>query len=83
MLNDFCEMRGHYEHEQAMREIADNVIKGIPNYHEAVVLMHDAAGKGSTVEALPTIIEAVRNMDNTVFASIQDDTREVHHPVAR
>lgn len=64
-------------------EIADNVIKGIPNYHEAVVLMHDAAGKGSTVEALPTIIEAVRNMDNTVFASIQDDTREVHHPVAR
>ncbi len=24
-LNDFCEMRGHYEHEQAMREIADSV----------------------------------------------------------
>ena len=24
-LNDFCEMRGHFEHEQAMRRIAENV----------------------------------------------------------
>ncbi|MBR2121487.1 MAG: L-lactate dehydrogenase [Lachnospiraceae bacterium] len=24
-LNDFCEMRGHFEHEQAMRKIAENV----------------------------------------------------------
>ena len=24
-LNDFCEMRGHYNHQEAMREIAENV----------------------------------------------------------
>ena len=24
-VNDFCEMRGHYDHEEAMKAIADNV----------------------------------------------------------
>ncbi|MCR5676135.1 MAG: polysaccharide deacetylase [Lachnospiraceae bacterium] len=62
-------------------QITDNVIRGIGNYHRSVVLMHDASDKGSTVEALPTIIEAVRAMEDTEFEAITDDTEELHHLV--
>ncbi len=62
-------------------QIADNVIRGIPRFHNAVVLMHDAQEKRTTLEALPMIIEAVQEMDNTVFAPIDEDTFAVHHTV--
>ncbi|MCR5093271.1 MAG: polysaccharide deacetylase [Lachnospiraceae bacterium] len=61
-------------------QITDNVIRGIENCRTAVVLMHDAGNKQTTVEALPGIIEAVLAMDNTEFAQITEDTKPVHHP---
>ncbi|MCR4762973.1 MAG: polysaccharide deacetylase [Lachnospiraceae bacterium] len=63
-------------------QITDNVLTGIPKCHSAVVLMHDAANKGTTVEALPTIIEAVQAMDNTLLAPITADTKIVHHTIS-
>ncbi len=47
----------------------------------AVVLLHDAAGKRSTVEALPVIIEKLMAMDDVVILPITEETKEVHHVV--
>ncbi len=59
--------------------IYSNVVDNIPRFQHSVVLMHDAADKHSTVEALPEIIEAIQSMDNTVIVPITDDTVPVQH----
>lgn len=45
----------------------------------AVVLLHDAAGKRSTVEALPVIIEKLKAMDDVVLLPITEETEAVQH----
>lgn len=60
-------------------QIADNVLRSIGNYNNAVVLFHDAAGKNSTVEALPTIIEKILESEDTVLLPIMADTAPVQH----
>ena len=60
-------------------EITDRVIEGVKKHDNAVVLMHDAAEKGSTVEALPTVIETLLSMDNTMLLPITGDTEPVRH----
>ncbi len=60
-------------------EITDRVIEGVKKHENAVVLMHDAAEKGSTVEALPTVIETLLSMDDTVILPITPDTEPVRH----
>lgn len=64
-------------------QITERVLNGVTDYHSAVVLMHDAANKQTTVEALPTIIEALQAMDNTELLPITEDTEPIHHMVAR
>ena len=59
--------------------IVANVMTGIPKHHEAIVLLHDAADKPATVEALPEIIEQIQAMDDTVIVPITDDTLPVQH----
>ncbi len=59
--------------------IYDNIVSNIPKFKHCVVLMHDAADKKSTVEALPEIIEAIQAMDDTVIVPITDDTLPVQH----
>ena len=59
--------------------IARNVINGVGSKKEAVVLMHDAASKRSTVEALPIIIETLQAKGNVVFLPITDGTKQVYH----
>ena len=44
---------------KSAEQIASNVLNNIDKYNNAVVLMHDAAEKTSTVEALPIIIECL------------------------
>lgn len=60
-------------------QITRNVLKDIDKYNNAVVLFHDAAGKDSTVDALPAIIEKILESDNTVFLPISTDTVKVQH----
>ncbi|MBR6389731.1 MAG: polysaccharide deacetylase [Lachnospiraceae bacterium] len=59
--------------------IYNNCISRLANFNEAVILMHDAADKHSTVEALPRIIESIQEMDDTVILPINDDTFPIQH----
>ncbi len=60
--------------------ILQNCLEGIAKHHgTVVVLMHDAASKGSTVEALPALIEAVQAMEDTELLPITEDTVPVQH----
>ncbi|MGL4849453.1 MAG: polysaccharide deacetylase family protein [Clostridium sp.] len=49
----------------ASSKILSNTIKEAGNSEDAVVLMHDANGKGTTVQALPQIIEHFKNKGYT------------------
>ncbi|MBQ3790082.1 MAG: polysaccharide deacetylase [Lachnospiraceae bacterium] len=64
-------------------QITERVLNGIQDYHNSVVLLHDAANKQTTVEALPTIIEALQAMDDTELLPITEDTEPIHHVVTR
>ena len=59
--------------------IYNNIVNNVPRFKHCIVLMHDAADKKSTVEALPEIIEAIQAMDDTVIVPITDDTLPVQH----
>lgn len=59
--------------------IVGNVVNNVPRFKHCIVLLHDAADKKSTVEALPEIIEAIQGMDDTVIVPITDDTLPVQH----
>ena len=59
--------------------IVNNVVANVPRFKHSIVLLHDAADKKSTVDALPEIIEAIQQMDDTVIVPITDDTLPVQH----
>lgn len=58
-----------------------NCLAGIRNQQNCVVLMHDAANKDTTVEALPEIISEIRLQEDAVFLPITDDTVPVQHTI--
>jgi len=60
-------------------EIINNVVSGIAKYDDCVILMHDAADKYSTVQALPAIIEQVLGMEKTVILPLDADTTPIQH----
>lgn len=62
-------------------EIAENVLQNIDKYSTAVVLMHDADDKTTTVEALPIILETLQDMDNIEILPITDETVRVRHVI--
>lgn len=60
-------------------DIIRNCTAGLYELEEAVILMHDASDKNSTVEALPGLIETIQAMDDTKIVPITDDTEQIHH----
>ncbi len=56
-----------------------NVRSGLSDHDEAIILFHDMASKGSTVQALPRIIEYIQSLDNTVILPITDTTEPIQH----
>ena len=62
--------------------LVNNVIAGVSNEDESVVLMHDAKDKMSTVEALPTMIQNLIDMGASVLP-ITGDTVPVHHRISK
>ncbi len=60
-------------------QIVNNVLNQIDKYNNVVILFHDAAGKGTTVDALSEIIEKILESDNTVILPISEDTIKVQH----
>lgn len=61
-------------------QITESVMREIPARRVAIVLMHDAADKHSTVEALPELIEKIRAMDDgTEILPITEETMLIQH----
>lgn len=66
-------------HYISPEQIAENVLSHVWDCNTAIVLMHDASGKGTTVEALPMIIEELLKSENTVLLPITEDTTSIQH----
>ena len=60
-------------------DILRNCMSSLPKYHTGIILMHDASNKNTTVEALPTLIERIQAMENTVIVPITEDTIPIQH----
>lgn len=60
-------------------DILRNCTVNLEKYDEAIILMHDASDKNSTVEALPKLIETIQSMEDTKIVPITDDTEPIHH----
>ena len=59
--------------------IVENCTGNIGSYSVSIILMHDSAGKTTTLEALPIIIEKIQAMEDTVILPITDATVPVQH----
>lgn len=59
--------------------ILRNCLTKLAEYNEGIILMHDASDKNSTVEALPTLIERIQTMENTIIVPITEDTEPIQH----
>ncbi len=63
----------------SVQEIITNCTLQLENHENAVILLHDAAGKTTTVEALPILIEEILSMEDTVLLPITEETVPVQH----
>ena len=59
-------------------KIIENSLCDLNEYEEAMILFHDLSNKTSTVEALPTIIEAIQK-SGIPIAPIDDTTMTIQH----
>lgn len=62
--------------------IVNNCLSGIEKQKESVILMHDASNKGTTIEALLQIIEAIQEQGDAELLPITDETVPVQHIAA-
>lgn len=58
--------------------LIENVMTDVVKYKTSVVLMHDAANKDATVQALPKLIEELQEK-GAVLLPISDDTIPIQH----
>lgn len=54
--------------------IVNNCLSGIEKQKESVILMHDASNKGTTIEALPQIIEAIQEQGDAELLQLRNET---------
>lgn len=59
--------------------IVRNSTARLREFQEAIILLHDASDKDSTVKALPKLIEQIQAMEDTKIAPITDETEAIHH----
>ena len=55
-----CEFNGRYDLIKDKNAIVNSVMNGVEGQDHAVILMHDASAKTSTVAALPEIVDGLR-----------------------
>ena len=60
-------------------QIANNILKGLEGKDDAVVLMHDANDKHSTIEALEIVIQSLQSKDNVIFLPITENSKVIQH----
>ena len=59
--------------------ILRNCLARLTEFNTAIILMHDASDKNTTVEALPALIERIQAMEDTVIVPITEDTEPIQH----
>lgn len=59
--------------------LVQNCTADISRHGTSIILMHDAASRPTTVEALPQIIENILAMEDTAILPITEDTTPIHH----
>lgn len=59
--------------------LVENATADIAKHGTSIILMHDAASRPTTVEALPEIIENILAMEDTVILPITEDTTPIQH----
>ena len=59
--------------------LVQNSTADISRHGTSIILMHDAASRPTTVEALPQIIENILAMEDTVILPITEETTPIHH----
>ena len=64
---------------RSAKEIVHNCTAQLETFNNAVILLHDAANKSSTVDALPEVIEKIQAMENTEILPITEETVVIHH----
>lgn len=62
-------------------ELVENVLSDVVKYKSSVVLMHDSETKGTTVEALAAMIEALNGLGARILP-IDEDTTAIQHITA-
>lgn len=62
-------------------ELVQNVMTDVVKYKYSVVLMHDAAEKDSTVEALEILLQQLEEMDAEILP-ITEDSPVIHHNIS-
>lgn len=60
--------------------LVENVKRGVGTKRQVCILMHDSENKRSTAEALPEIIDFLRN-EGYIFATLDASTQAFHHRV--
>lgn len=63
--------------------IVENCVTKLDSTNECMILMHDAAEKKTTVEALPEIIQIIQDRGDAVFLPVTDETVPVQHVTAK
>jgi len=59
--------------------IVANCTDTIEKWSSSIILLHDSGDKRTTVDALPTIIENILAVEDTVILPITEDTKPVQH----
>ncbi len=62
--------------------IVNNCLGKLDSLNVCMILMHDAADKNTTVEALPEIISQIQDRGDAVFLPVTDETVPVQHIMA-
>lgn len=60
-------------------KLIDNCILNIDKRETSIILLHDAASKDTTVEALPELIEKIQAMEDTEILPITEGTVPIQH----
>lgn len=64
--------------DYSVEDVATNVLTGVKQYKTSVVLLHDGEDKGTTVDALDTIINQLQ-ADGSEILPINEDTKKIQY----
>ena len=69
---------GDASNAYTVQDVQDNVLKGVSKYKTSVVLLHDGENKSTTVEALGSLIQSLKNQGAEILP-IDEDTNVIQY----